>query len=1174
MTAASLPLAALAAFAQETAPAPQIAAPAGKTAVRASDSIRVSGAATGLPDGDVTAELVGYGADGALFRERLPEGDVTVSGGQFVGDVVLSCGFGEPGPARCADVNPSVEDVHRVALKIAGATRSNTLRVDYTDPEILGYELIDATSVRVRFSEPVRAPEGDNPVDFDIDHDGSTDTPAVFPVQVADPKDASCSYPEAAMTTGCTRILTLAQPFRQTEDATPFVQYLPNLLSNQSQAYTDYADNSLAIKIEQERSNAVDRIRPAAPTISTIDGKTPTGSEFTSTNPAPVARITNLRVVPAEDAEKAHTLELRVQRDGGTVRKSTVPIAPESNAADVTLPLLAADAGYTVTAVAIDAAGNRSDDDSLRAPAERADGARSTARYVLDREAPEVLAAGLTDSLTVGVQLTEPVAPDGDAGQWYVGDIPVTASGSGDVRTLKAQVSLANPGTLRWEPTSAEAGSTGAYGDKAGNAMLALDGLPLQDLPPLTAPRVTAPTDNVFTRGDQVTIRGGADDRQDLVAELFTQGGSTVVTSVPVNDGRWSITQALSEDGRYEYEVRIRDTKTGVLSQRARVADIIRDTAAPVIDVTRPDPTPALPLDGPAEYAVGDAVTVEWTATDAADDPKRPDHGRSARVVLVSSTGTQRAVSGVLEHQPGQKQTFTYRPTEQDLDGQGSVDLQFRVVVDDLARNVGDDLSGTISLIGNRVGYTPVLTELAGSGNVSVIDAKFPAALTGSMFPGDWTVDGEVAGAQLVEDGRVVRLTIPLADDPNATPRIKYAPSAPAEQQLQTESGRLVIKKERLTRDRVIPALGDITVTPSRKVVDARTVEFRGTTDVSARRNTIAAYKVSSSGGRDGAAIAKGVAATDGTWKLDVPLVPNRHNRIVIQAVDPSGNRSALSDPPRVIEEDSIAPVVRLLSPRRAGLTAQVLRIRWSTVEENKSFARLQYRPRNGEWQSISPSTADDGFYKWALPDSLNDRTFELRVRSYDRVGKRDSAAVQGLRGDFERPVLYRARTLSANKVRLYFNERMDMTREGWTVAGIGVEKVLKDGDRQTLILRRNLDRTTPQVVYDGNRARDLVGNRLADRKLTAERGFVFSVTNLDADRLSRSTVRLEWRDARNRATHIKHYRVYRDGNRIGTVSWDRRSFKDTDGAGSNRYVVRAVDINGRVSSAKAVTTR
>ena len=1158
MVAALLPLSAVLTAASAAGPAPTISPPSGKTAVRANDAVSVSGDASGKPDGPVAATLIGLRPDGTeMFRETGVPG-VEVSAGQYEGQVVLGCGFGEPGPARCSNINPDPNGlIAAVAVKLPDSDRSNTLRVDYIDPEIVRYELIDARHVRVVFSEAVRAPDGDNPIDWEVDN--------LRPQSVENERLPQCAYPEGdQMTAGCTRLLTLPPLAQQSEDATPPAEYLPDFLAGQSAVYQDYANNSLAIS-DAENSNALDRIRPAAPNIQTIDGRSASSGAVVGNNSAPAVRVTNLL--------GGHRARLLLTRDGGGTRAVGTTVAPGANAVDLTLPTMTVDDGYTITAMAIDAAGNRSTDDTKSGPAERSNGAVPVATYTLDRLAPAVLAATLIDTTTVSVELTEAVRPDGDAGRWTVGGVAVSATGAGTTRTLKAQTRLSNAALLRWQPTSSEPGSTGRYGDAAGNGMVAVTGLELNDLPPLSAPRVTTPGTTIFTNEDAVTIRGTADNRPNLVAELFDRGSETVKASTAVNAGVWSFSQELADDGRFSHEVRIRDTKTGVVSQRNRVPDVVRDTAAPEVDVS----SPAAVGFGqePPKYGVGDAVTVEWTATDAADDAKVPDHSRVVRVILVSESGTRRDVSGALEAQPGSKQSHTFRLTHNDLEGQGVMELTFEVRVDDLARNLGTGTSGAIQLLEELIGFTPVLTAQTPGGSSSTIDVRFPTAMTGSTSALDWRVDGSPPGAaRLSDDRRSVALTVPFLADPNARPKVEYTPTLPTSERLQTASGRQVTLNPRTTLDRIAPALS-VTVPDRGPVIDADQVVFTGETDTTARPNTIAAYRARPDGERFGAALAKKRAAADGAWRLAVPLTPNRVNLIVVQAIDPSSNRSQTlpSSPYRVVE-DSVAPVVRVQAPRRGTTVRRTMAIRWSTVEVNPSHARLQYRARGGEWQTITDRTADDGYFRWTAPSSLHGKVFDLRVQAFDRAGKRQTTAVLGLVGDFVRPVVRRSLTVGARSVRLYFSERVYMPRFGFTVDGIGVRRVVHDGAVNTLILNRPLERTTPVVRYRGTTTRDRVGNRLAHFEQTAKRGFVFAVTNLDGDRLSSTRVRLTWRDGRNRPAHVARYVVYRDGNRIGSVSWSGRSFTDTAARGENVYAVRVIDNEGRRSAYKKVTVR
>ncbi len=191
------------------------------------------------------------------------------------------------------------------------------------------------------------------------------------------------------------------------------------------------------------------------------------------------------------------------------------------------------------------------------------------------------------------------------------------------------------------------------------------------------------------------------------------------------------------------------------------------------------------------------------------------------------------------------------------------------------------------------------------------------------------------------------------------------------------------------------------------KVVDRRYVTFKGTTDVTSRRNTVAAYRATSDGARIGPAVATKRAGTDGAWSMSVPLDPNRRNRIVVQAIDPSGNRSHIRPRlPYTVIEDSKRPVVRLYEPDAGETLYAVKRLRWRTSEANKGFARLQYKKRSSsQWRTIDSRTADDGYFRWELPRKRlrGGGIFAVRVMSQDVTGKRDWSTVGGLRAKFPR---------------------------------------------------------------------------------------------------------------------------------------------------------------------------
>jgi hypothetical protein len=406
------------------------------------------------------------------------------------------------------------------------------------------------------------------------------------------------------------------------------------------------------------------------------------------------------------------------------------------------------------------------------------------------------------------------------------------------------------------------------------------------------------------------------------------------------------------------------------------------------------------PLARPPEYGVGDAVTVRWTATDSANDPKRPDHGREATIFLVDEAdGSRRAIRRGIQHQPGQEQSAIYTLKAADLAGSGTRDLHFDVAVDDVAGNVGRASSGTIRLLDTLVGYRAVLTELTGGATSSKIEARFAVALNGTTVPADWKIDGTAPlNAQMSGDRKIVTLTVPLSDDPNAVHSVVYQPALPLNR-LQDADGRQVSGAVRNTIDRIDPAL-TTKVPGTPKVVDRGAVRFTGTTDKTSRPNTIAAFRADRWGGRVGPAIATKLAGADGSWAMKVPLDPNRRNRIVIQAVDPTGNRSAPSVLYTVIE-DSKKPVVRILSPDAGDvLRGTVKKVRWKTWEANKRSVAISYKKRNAsKWQTVAAKTPDDGLYRWDLPRrKLRGKIFNLRVKAVDATGKSSTAIVRGLR--------------------------------------------------------------------------------------------------------------------------------------------------------------------------------
>ena len=1152
---------------------------AGNTAVQGEHRIDVDGTA---PAGDIqAARLLALGADGnVLGFQVIPGGDLNKpgvsgvtndflrnDGGKLTGQLTLGCKFAKPsGDGGSCDV----PGVRAVALQVTvnGQTgRSNALRVDYTLPVLQAYEVVQTNRIRAIFSEPVRHRQGDAPSDWTVED------PARTVVAVENPPQEDCreprEYPEAQHE--CTRVLVLDQPLP--EDAEPTVNYTnsetaPGVPAPGRTQYEDFADNR-TLFVDVARLVALDLVRPAKPQLESVDGKAPSAGETYSNNPKPNVRLANVTA--------GHTARVLVTAPNGVVRTYAKVVEPNSNATDVTLDL-PGDGKYGLQALAIDINGNRSDEENKNPP--RADGARQSAAYILDTVAPKILTAVLRNRRTVDVRFTEPIYPPGNAGQWYVGDDRVTAEGAEDERRLVAQVDLDDPGPVRWEPTSEQPNTTGRYGDRAGNGMQPFGGIILSDLPAIPAPTVTVPPSELYTSATRTTIAGTAPTQANLAVDLYERGVAQRRDTTDVQDGRWSFDEPLEADRRYEFEVALRDTQTGVTSTRVPVPDIVRDTAQPVVAVTQPAQAPLSPgnaTDRRPRHGVGDPVTIRWSATDdAPGDPERPDHGDVVDIIAVYDDDTRRTVASGIGHQPKQEQTYTYTLTEADLAGAANRELRFEVGVTDLARNRGADTSDPILLLAGLIGYTPVLVQ------PTVIEARFPVLLTGETAPGEWYVDEVPAqmASKTTRDGvTVIRLTVAQNDDPNATPTVRYQPLPVNPAPLRAPNGAEISKAQRLTVDGIAPRLSVVVPDTGNRPLDADTVPFSGTTDETSRPNTISAFHVTEGGAVQASPVATTTAGTDGEWRMDVPLTPNALNRIVVRAADPSGNVSArLPDPPYTVVEDSLAPVVSLTQPNHGDEVDDVVQIRWETTEANKESVRIEYRTGTQEWETITDRTADDGSHDWTLPEQVKGDVFSVRVTATDQTGKSGAATADGLRLDVvDRAAITitKARAVGAQIVEVTFSEPATIAgTSGFTVGGAAVRRVRGDGLTRSLLLDDAVDSATPEVVYSGGSVKDAGGNDMEGVSVTAKRAFAFAVRGLNAERLTATAARVSWSDGRNRPSDLRGYRVYRNGSPIALVGSATYTFRDRAARGTPVYSVRAVDDRARVSSVRRVSIR
>jgi putative cell wall-binding protein len=1205
-----------------------------KTATQAGQYVGVSGSAPpGVPITSarwVTTYADGTTADtilsGALNRG--PAGPLSSgrqdylrnNSGTLEGELTAPGAAGRPLPGDPLPI--LLQLVVEVGLT---AGESEPLLVDLDRPVVAGYELVAPNRIRIVFSEPVFRPGllglpigEDQPLDWQVQDPDRT----VLAVRGATPGD--CLDREGVdasnADTGCTRTLVLDRSLD--EDAAPGVRYCLSCLSVQ-EIYADLAGNAVDLTKPSDTTRlrtVTNLIRPAIPTIAGIDGKAPAGEgpRVASTARDPEIRVRNLR--------PGQLLFFAVERpDGSTFETADDPVEitaeemavrlPEALVAEAALPGIG-DGSYRLEAVVRDVHGNRSDD-ADKEPG-RDDGGPSAVTYALDTVAPRVLSAEAIDVREVLVRLSEDVAPDDAAGVWRVDGTPAEARGEGDVRRLTVASDLnRDDHALSWAPE----GST--YADEAGNALRPVDELPIGELVPVPVPVVTLPDVEVYLPDAEVRVEGTAPAGAAVEISESDDPEAVLVSTTADGQGAWVVTVPLPADGRYRLEARIRHAETGVRGAAASVPDVIRDTVAPAVEVHEPagpgllddllDPVLSpvlglLPVSLPGlgheepRYAVGDPVQVEWTAADDAStrgrgDSVRPDHGERVDVEIRFADGQTRRI-GPEEPEDayvaGQRTGFTYTIEPEDLGDLPARAASFRVSATDLAGNVGDGRSGTIQILTGLIGYTPVLLRNSSLTQTAIIDVRFPEALQGQTTLLDWEVrDGNcvdgprrpVLATSTTTDDRdrtVVRLRVADITDPNATPCVAYAERFGRLRGL--DGVREVSPVPREAIDGIAPVLEIQRPDPGPSNTEAVTIT--GTTDRTSRPNLVEVYALDEAGQRSGEPVAVTQAGGDGRFSVRVPLERNRHNELLVEAVDRAFNRSP-GELVRVVE-DSLAPVVRVTSPSAGAALPRQVRLRWVTDDVHPALADVEVLI-NGQRRVIATEISDDGRLDWDVDGDIGaDDTLEFVVRATDAAGNVGEGRRGGLslRGPVAAPTppvggppltdpVFTAIATGERTIEVTFPRSVEVARgaAGFSIAGgPGVERIGGTGATRTLVLNTDLHTTTPTVVYTGRGVSYTDGTAVEAARVRAARGFAFPPSGLGGDSRN-GRARLSWTDERNTVGDVVRYEILRDGSPLGEVAGAARAFADDRaGRGARTYGVRTIDDLGHVS--RTVTVR
>jgi hypothetical protein len=386
------------------------------------------------------------------------------------------------------------------------------------------------------------------------------------------------------------------------QDGTPEVVYSPSPTSDATGQLRDQSTpgNTLADRVE----TAVDGIRPAAPRIDSVQGRSAGSGRVLGGSPTPTVSVSGVT--------SGHRLVVeRLGTDGAVLATGTEVVAGGSTAL-LTSPRLPDDGEHRLRVVAVDRADNRSTETAKNGPG--ADGVPNAVTYVLDSSVPAVRFAFVVDDDFVEVRFTEPVTGPDNPADWRVVDsagrpVPfgegvvtvVRVTGSGDRRTLQA--AGAREGSLLVYSPAGD-----RYGDASGNTV----GDATVPLLALAPPVVTTPPRAVFLRETSTTVGGTAEPGTTVLVHRRGAGGepagAPLATAQTTSDGAWSAVVPLRTDEANELLVRSR-RGDGRLSVLVPVPTLHQDAVAPVLSAQN------LPGQGTVLQG-GSLFTFEWTVSD------------------------------------------------------------------------------------------------------------------------------------------------------------------------------------------------------------------------------------------------------------------------------------------------------------------------------------------------------------------------------------------------------------------------------------------------------------------------------------------------------------------------------------------------------------------------------
>lgn len=1195
--------------------------------VRENTWVTIAGTA-GSATSIASAALVGVDDSGATFEQAITAlnddpGDpnrsyVLVDGDSFDGRARLGTCF----TSGCNGTSPPRYVRLRITLQGGEIVTSAApgLVVDGERPRILRYDITSPTRIVVVFSEPVMLPDegllsrGDSVIDWEIT---GPDVTVQGVATQANDCPAGVTY-DPQVTDGCTRVLTTSTI---PEDATPIVRYNPPPgPGGTTPVYEDFG--GLLVRREDgsgATQEARDRVIPARPSVPQIAGISTASQPVAASDATPVLSLGNLNPDAA-----GQTLSVYVD---GQPRMTGIAITGTTQQVEVT-PSLGADRnGIEFAVVAVDAAGNRSDDTDKGSPPRAHGSPPPPILYDLDTTPPRPSLVRQVSGTELEVVLTEVVTPDGGAGQFSLGadgPQPTSVTGSGITRTLTFADQIDPDAGLFWEA----AGTT--YVDRVDLELVwDADGEPIIDVPLPPGPVFTQPANRIVTAATELAVAGTVPGGGNLplVVDIHLDdpdatAASRVAADRPVTGGQWTATVPLPAGDDLVRSLflhaRSRHTQDQTRSPlpAAQSVEIVVDRADPEVEITAP--SSSILGGGPDPVGPGEEVEVEWDATD--------DNPDAFSLTLTDSAGTVVDCNvPVFADEDGYSGSCT---VPEGL-ASGAASLELTAV--DLAGNSAADTFDDLEIDLTRFGAVGALEPNAPGGATITLDYGRPLQGTTSGF--DWTANNGTRDAaqsrspfSATIDGAegVVTLGFPTpfpgpltTAHPNARPSYTYDPPLLLGGAITDADGNEPATSGRV-RDVIEPALDGVPASLGRlngltrratiaecTAADplAQTppcpatgpvVQVTGTTDTvfeygenTPTVNTVRVYAgavdfTDPAQAAAAVAVADADVADDGSFRAIVGLAANRTQTFTLRAIDIHGSQG--QDPVSTtvtVTEDSLGPDVRSLSA--ALVDADSVQVTARFDDDDAASVALAYQVGNATPVDLaSPAVGADGVatFRWDAPDDVDLVAGGVRILATgsDDLGNVGQQAVTGIGNA---PVLRSAVALDADTVRVTTSEPVatDATDQaGFAIqGGPGVEATSVDGQGRILLaLADELPALTDlRVTYNGAggwAAPD--GRPLAPGSVPLAFGSLLPVTGLAAGPTGTDDVVLSYIDERNPPELVTGYEISRDGTVLATVPADTRIHVDTTAptTGTITYTVVVVGTGGVRSAPASVT--